>query len=219
MGGEETIDVVVQPVIHSRRELAGKYLGHTKTRIEKQRHKNWFSRTYVKFFYDQRPDLVCSKTRKHHWEKLHSPQRFIQALFCYIGPPSHLLRNLRLPLALVTFITLAAAVYHILRTTTFPNMPRLDASDNLRNIYSLGSFAVSLLLAMRLNRTYERFWLARRSFGGIGMNNGQAANWMAVWCDDAALVVRIVVVVYICLHTNYLSSLHTDHHRSSLLYR
>ncbi len=190
MDDHDKIAVVVE---NSRRELAGKYLGHTHTRIMKRREKgNCISNAYVNFFYDQRPNVATEKTRKAHWEKLHSSQRFIQALFCYFGPPSHLLRNLRLPLSMIAVVSVASAVYYGIQLTMYPQMPNFDEDGNLKALFSLGSFAVSLLLAMRLNRTYERFWLARQSFGGIGFNNVQAVHWMAVWCEDKALVPKFM---------------------------
>ena len=47
------------------------------------------------FFYDPRPDLHKSKTRAPQWALLHSESRYLQALFCWIGPPSHILWNIK----------------------------------------------------------------------------------------------------------------------------
>jgi putative membrane protein len=198
MGAEqEVINVVIQP---SKRELAGKYLGQNLSRIEKRRQKyscfcwNW----YHKFFYDGRPDVGQKKTRKEHWKKLHSSQRFISALFCYFGPPGHFLRNLKLPLAMVTIVGLASCTYYGMKYTKSPYLPDFDQAGNLKTLFQMGSFAVALLLALRINRTYERWWLARQSFGGISLAATQAGHWMAVWCDDEALVQKFTnwLIIY-----------------------
>ena len=41
-----------------------------------------------------RPD-VRTKTRQPEWKKLKTQWRFMQSLFCYIGPPSHVFWNIK----------------------------------------------------------------------------------------------------------------------------
>jgi len=48
-----------------------------------------------KLFYEPRPDLHKSKTRAPQWALLQTESRFLQALFCWIGPPSHILWNIK----------------------------------------------------------------------------------------------------------------------------
>jgi putative membrane protein len=193
------VQEVAQKVKPSKRELAGKYMGHTETRINKRRKSGfWLTHWYHDFIYDGRPDVAGSKTRKQHWEMLHSHQRFIQALFCYFGPPGHLLRNLALPMTMITVVTLCCAVYYGLQATISPHLPVFDRAGNLKILFQLGTFAVSLLLAMRINRTYERWWLGRQRFGAVSSNTTQAAQLIAVWCEDEALVQKFVdwMIVY-----------------------
>ena len=45
------------------------------------------------------------------WENHVSDRRFLRSLVPFIGPPSHLIVRLRLPLAYVLIITLAADLY------------------------------------------------------------------------------------------------------------
>ncbi len=45
--------------------------------------------------HQRRPDLFRSKTRPPEWAKLHSRWRHFQALFFYLGPPAHILWNIR----------------------------------------------------------------------------------------------------------------------------
>jgi predicted membrane chloride channel (bestrophin family) len=179
-------------VVHSNKP-GKKYLGHRNTIISKRREEgNWFSNAYIRFIYDQRPDVTHQLTRKKQWEQLHSQKRFIQALFCYLGPPCHLLWNLRLPLSLIFIVTMTSVIYYALQDTLYPGLPNFDGPGVIRTTFTSGSFAVSLLLAMRLNRSYERFLLASTSFGDVAVYGMEAAQYMAMYCDDKALVFKFM---------------------------
>ena len=52
-----------------------------------------------------RPDLHRTKTRPAEWAKLQSRNRYFQALFCYIGPPSHVLWNIKWPFMMIVLVS------------------------------------------------------------------------------------------------------------------
>eukprot|EP00798_Chlamydomonas_sp_ICE-L_P005317 gene5317-18562_t len=105
--------------------------------------------------YVARPDMLKSSAKE--WEMMHSQWRFVQALFCYIGPPSHVLWNVKWPWL---FSMLVAAGVQI-----FKHLDRELDLPQLIQSFSITSFAMSLLLAFKLNRGYDRWKAARDAFG------------------------------------------------------
>lgn len=86
---------------------------------------------------------------------LQSQWRFVQAVFCYIGPPSHLLWHIKLPLLFnMAIAALVMADYQLLfhRVAAFENMDAIVA-----NAWPMISFVMALLLTIRLNRVYDRW--------------------------------------------------------------
>ncbi|GAX74842.1 hypothetical protein CEUSTIGMA_g2288.t1 [Chlamydomonas eustigma] len=131
---------------------------------------------FKQFFYDTRPDLCRQTTKQADWQKLRSQWRFLQALFCYLGPPSHVLFNIKWP---VLCVMLVCALHQ-------KRLDGLLVGENLKKLmdyaYRYSTFAMSLLLAFRINRTYERWKEARASMAAVvnGLLNlfSQAATWI-----------------------------------------
>ena len=55
--------------------------------------------------------------------------------------------------------------------------------------------------ASRINRTYERWWLARQSFGGVNSSCSQIAHLAAIWCDDVEHVKRLIAWLNVFQYT------------------
>ncbi len=139
-----------------------------------------------------RPDNQ-SKTRGPEWRQLKSETRFAQALLCYLGPPSHILFNIKWPFLGIMLVAVAVNLWEyagqipagrhgnrccfILHLASKPlvplaavyyhGFPLVDEHGVLQNSFRLTSFAMSLLLAFRLNRTYDRWKEARSSLSGV----------------------------------------------------
>lgn len=107
-------------------------------------------------------------------QALHSRWRWLHAAFFYLGPPVHILVRVWPVLALNMLLMSLVAADHVVRVmqteaivaTGAPVPPRhrvgflpdlsQGLSASLDPLYRYLLFAISLLLALRLNRTYER---------------------------------------------------------------
>ncbi|PSC76560.1 deoxyribodipyrimidine photo-lyase [Micractinium conductrix] len=62
------------------------------------------------------------------------------------------------------------------------NVRELDRNNILFDTFRLSSFAMSLLLSLRVGRNYDRWWTARCGFAGVGSAAstlvGQATSWI-----------------------------------------
>ena len=63
-----------------------------------------------------------------------------------IGPPSHLLWNLKVPLLRIMSVVAGVVAYTKARATCCTYLPSLAVGGNSIQVYQLGSFALSLLL-------------------------------------------------------------------------
>lgn len=141
---------------------------------------------WERIFYS-RIDVTTCKTRPGDWRRLQGDRRFFDAMFCYVGPPSHFIWNLRLPLALVMLVSAGMAVYEYCRTTLGWGLPELDRNDIMYDTFRLASFAMALLLSLRVGRTYDRWWVARCGFAGVGNAATALTQQAAAWVDDEDL--------------------------------
>lgn len=64
----------------------------------------------------------------------------------------------------------------------------MDRYNNYAVLFRYSSFVLSLLLAFRANRTYDRWWQARCAFGGVGGTLTSVVRMVATWKDDPVLV-------------------------------
>ena len=119
-------------------------------------------------FYDSRPDLVKSKTREQHWPMLKGELRFLTGISYYLGPPSHVFWNIKYPWLLVMAVTATYALsIRFNHDTSLMTMIGENSAD-IKDSFRYTSFVMSLVLAWRLNRGYERWWSARTSIAGVG---------------------------------------------------
>lgn len=154
-----------------------------------------------KCFYG-RPNTTAFKTRAADWKAFHSQRRFLSSLGFFIGPPSHLLWNLRLPVFMVMSSAVGAFVYGYCRATRWPHLPSLDShSHTLTALYSLGSFVLAVLLGSRIKATYDRWWTARLAYGRMGNSCSQIAHLAVIWCEDPALADKIMAWLTVFQYT------------------
>lgn len=151
--------------------------------------QSWWYRMYAKIVYDARPNTTSKETRQEQWEKLHNPYRYLYSLLLYVGPPGYFLYNLRAPMILVSFIIVANAVY----TTMFDlfyekheSMPTFGSTEAW-GMFRMGSFALSLVLSVKLSKVYDRFWSARENFGKIRGLLNMIMQLMVLYCKTNAV--------------------------------
>lgn len=181
-------------------ELGNKYLGHRRSFVRRKKHLpcSWFFDLYHHAFYASRPDTVNFETGKHQWSQIHDSRRYLSSLFFYIGPPAYLLWNLLLPITIIVTIILANAIYYTFATYN-KSLPTFDRSGNAQMAFSYSSFALSLLLALKLQRTYERWWAACLEFGRVTSKLQQLAH-LAVLQKHIAPEVLDEFIEYLCIY-------------------
>eukprot|EP00890_Picochlorum_soloecismus_P004911 jgi/Picsp_1/5420/NSC_02779-R1_protein len=181
-------------------ELGNKYLGHRRSFVRRKRKMpcSWFCDLYHHVFYASRPDTVNFETGKQQWNQIHDSRRYLSSLFFYVGPPTYLLWNLLMPLSIILAIILANATYYTCATYN-KSLPTFDRSGNAQMAFSYSSFALSLLLALRLQRTYERWWAACLEFGRVTSKIQQLAH-LAVLQKNIAPELRDEFLEYLCVY-------------------
>lgn len=135
---------------------------------------------YTKLVYDSRPNTTSTETREEQWNKIVDPDRYLYGLLVYLGPPSFFSYNLRKPLLLVGGITILSCTYHtcyILYPNVLPTIFNRTAWD----LFRMGSFALSLLLSVKVSKVYDRFWEARSHFSKIGGNLNMAMQLLELY--------------------------------------
>lgn len=128
-----------------------------------------------------RPD-DSRKTLPEQWVFHHSRWRYLSALVPYLGPPTHTLRHVLVPVLSVVGVCIG------IKFAEGKTSWNLDALNNYAVLFRYSSFVLSLLLAFRLNRTYDRWWQARCSFGAIGSGCVNVVRQVATWTDDPLLI-------------------------------
>uniref|UniRef100_A0A7R9Z3M3 Uncharacterized protein n=1 Tax=Chlamydomonas euryale TaxID=1486919 RepID=A0A7R9Z3M3_9CHLO len=170
---------------------------------------------YKQLFYDTRPDLLSSKTRPPQWRMLNSEAAYMQAFFCYLGPPSHVLWNIKWP----WLVTVLVSLWVVLRQDLADGW---DRHSILKDTFRSTSFAMSLLLAFRLNRTYERWRQARSSLASVGVHAASAFMQAATWIRDPDILEdlrRFLIVWPYAIKQTVLSEAELDPAAAALLSR
>ena len=111
-------------------------------------HGYWPARLYKRAFYDTRPDLLKSKTYPQQWVMLKSEMRWLQSLFHYLGPPSHILFNIRYPTVIILLMDVIVVVWRGLSLATFPSAFQ-DREQTVKLGFQLSSFTLSVLLGYK----------------------------------------------------------------------
>jgi predicted membrane chloride channel (bestrophin family) len=129
---------------------------------------------------------VACKTREQHWRALSSQWRYFHSLFAYLGPPSHLLWRIKLPLVANLAVAALAILNSLLSLTPLAGA---DAVAATTLTWRLSTFTLALLLTFRVGRSYERWWIARQAFGGVGSAAVNVATMVVIWVADPQLKV------------------------------
>ena len=95
-------------------------------------------------------------------------------------------------------IILANAIYYTCATYN-KSLPTFDRSGNAQMAFSYSSFALSLLLALKLQRTYDRWWAACLEFGRVTSKLQQLAH-LAVLQKHMAPELRDEFLEYLCVY-------------------
>jgi len=72
--------------------------------------------------------------------------------------------NVRYPLAITTLLIVANCIYETFHSL-HPALPEF-ASTVIWDVFRQGTFVLSIVLGMKINQVYQRYWLARQSYGG-----------------------------------------------------
>ncbi|KAL4425530.1 hypothetical protein ABPG75_009546 [Micractinium tetrahymenae] len=149
-------------------------------------------RLWERALYKPRPNTVDNKLRKKEWIVYRSQNRYWQALFAYIGPPAHILWNIKLPLSMCMLCAVLITLWDQLRLTCCPGLPSFDPQNVTYNVFRLASFAMSLILSLRISRAYDRWWQARCSFGSSVSAATRLCIQAHTYFRDRALVDELV---------------------------
>eukprot|EP00890_Picochlorum_soloecismus_P002175 jgi/Picsp_1/2959/NSC_01183-R1_hypothetical protein CHLNCDRAFT_136917 [Chlorella variabilis] len=119
------------------------------------------------WFRKYRANETSKYATESEWKKLRRPWRHYMAFFLLWGPPGNLFYNIRVPMTFVSIITIANAIYGTLIETVNPNLPHWFALGSSSTAFSMTSFLVSLLVGFKINRSFDRWWLAKQNFINI----------------------------------------------------
>ena len=72
--------------------------------------------------------------------------------------------NVRYPLAITTLLTVANCIYETFHAV-YPALPEF-ANSTIWDVFRSGTFVLSIVIGMKINQVYQRYWLARQSYGG-----------------------------------------------------
>ena len=145
-------------------------------------------RWYLRIAYLNRPSLTSKEARAEQWSTLHSPHRYVLSLLVGFGPPGYFFYNLRYPLVLVTLLILINGIYETFSVLN-PDLPDFT-NPAIWDIFRQGTFAISVVLAFKVNQVYQRFWLARQAYGSVCGNLNSLAQLMHLYAhasNDAYL--------------------------------
>ena len=102
---------------------------------------------------------------------------------------------------MIMSVCAAIIVYENARATCCTYLPDFDLPGSTTRTYQLGTFALALLLAARVGRTYDRWWQARQAFGSVNSSCSQIAHLAAIWCDDVEHVKRLIAWLNVFQYT------------------
>lgn len=100
-----------------------------------------------------------------------------------MGPPGHILWNIKWPFLAVALEVLIICVWQNYYEEIFPDWKIMDKDKVLQTNFRLSSFAMSLLLAFRINRTYGRLMIENAS-------NIITTLTVAIYCKSHAALVE-----------------------------
>lgn len=161
--------------------------------------------------FRQRPDVANYLTLEPQWKQLHSPWMFLQCLICYMGPPSHLLHKIMLPLSLVMLSLAFNAVWYALKFALYPDMIELDRLSSTSRAYQLSSFAIALLLTFRLNRGFDRWKVATESFARFMGSNLQIVQLLSIWAEDKNIIKEARKWAIVSMYSLIMAALQLKH--------
>ncbi|KAF5842146.1 Bestrophin, RFP-TM, chloride channel-domain-containing protein [Dunaliella salina] len=127
---------------------------HTHTHTQSSRKELLDSRLYRRTVADHA-----------YWENYLTTDRYFKNMLSL--PSSRIIRALAGPLASVALTSTIVCTYETLRSQGIlpPEFPSILMPNNTP--LQLTSFAVSLLLVFRTNQSYDRWWEARKIWGGV----------------------------------------------------
>lgn len=138
---------------------------------------------WATIMYTLCPPVWKKKTLAREWEALRSEWRFVSSAACYIAPPLHIIWLVKIPLLVV--IGEVLGLY-------FAPIGVLQFIDNDQGVYTTAfgicSFALSLLLASRVNNVINRFNLGRSGFGKLGNVCVIIVQIMLTCCNDEEIL-------------------------------
>ncbi|GBF91007.1 hypothetical protein Rsub_03862 [Raphidocelis subcapitata] len=145
-------------------------------------------RFYMQLFHYSRPDTHHKVMRAAEWQHIHSEWRYLHSLFVYVGRPTQILWKVKVPLALNMVVAALIIVNEeAVADKLFAQVPTF-AHEAVIQMIGLTTFILALLLTLRLNRTYERWWDGWRAFRRVGDCATALTQQATVYCsDDAAL--------------------------------
>ncbi|KAI8103595.1 hypothetical protein M9435_004930 [Picochlorum sp. BPE23] len=151
--------------------------------MRKMKLKATVSEAWANMMYTLWPPIWKKKTLAREWETLRSEWRFVSSAVCYIAPPLHTLWLVKIPLLII--IAEVLGLY-------FAPIGVLKFIDNDQGVYTTAfgicSFALSLLLASRVNNVITRFNLGRSGFGKLGNVCVIIVQIMLTCCDDEEML-------------------------------
>ena len=133
--------------------------------------------------YTLRPPVWRTKTMSREWKALRSDWRYPSSAFCYIAPPFHLFWMVKIPLLIV--------LTEILLLEFLPSgvAQFLEGDSTIFNLaFGICSFALSLLLATRVNNVINRFNLARGGIGKLSSVSVTIVHIVLTYCDDEEIL-------------------------------
>lgn len=72
-------------------------------------------------------------------------------------PSPAVLWNIKLPLSMCMLCAILVTLWAQLRISCCPGLPSLDPQNVTYNVFRLASFAMSLILSLRISRAYDRW--------------------------------------------------------------
>lgn len=116
---------------------------------------------------------------------------------CYVGPPSHILVRIRLPLFLNAVVATLVAVSSV--TGILDSVQDSDLSQDVVQLWRMSSFMLALLLAFRLNRVYLRWAAGLQGYSGVGSAALTLAQQALVWVQQADTQLAAEIVRWCCI--------------------
>ena len=144
-----------------------------------QRAQTRMKQMYTDAMYVLRPPVWRKKTLATEWDALRSEWRYVSAVLCYLGPPAHILWSIKWPMLLITVEVLG--IYFAPESV---NRWIDDDRETYITAFRICSFAMSLLLASRVNNVIQRFNQARQGFGKLGNACVVIVQIVLTHCDD-----------------------------------